>query len=198
VQWRWFIEATLIIMSVALGFSLAQVGEARADRELAARALASLTAEVERNLAILEPLVPIHDRWVSKLADPTAVPEARSGIDVLFGTRPPLPDGTAPFPILRQSAWDAAVSGEAFRLIDYDLATTLSEIYSAQRLVGDNVDRLTAGALSATETYDPAHRAASVGLIWLTVADILAAERVLLARYEEHLPRIRAAIEPTR
>jgi hypothetical protein len=189
----------LIIVSVALGFALAQLGEARSDRRLAERALVSLSAEIELNLAVLAPLVPVHDRWVTALANPDTVRQTGSGIDVFFATRPPLPAGAgSPFPSLRQSAWDAAVSGDALRLIDYDVATTLSEIYRAQEQVRDNVNRLAAGALATTDTYDPQRRAASVRLLWLTVADILAAERALLTSYEEHLPTVRAAVTSSR
>jgi hypothetical protein len=85
------------------------------------------------------------------------------------------------------------VSGEAFRLIQYDLGATLSAVYSVQERVADNVDRLANGALATTDTFDPDRRAASTRLLWLTVADILAAERLLLKRYRASLPSIRAA-----
>jgi hypothetical protein len=189
------VESLLIIVSVALGFALAQFGEARADRQLAERALISLMDEIERNLATLQPLVPVHEEWVAALANPTTANDAMTAVDVLFATRPPLPAGTeTPFPSLRQSAWDAAVSGDALRLIDYDVSTVLSEIYRLQEQVGNNVERLADGALSAAASYDPEQRAPSIRLLWLTVADILAAERGLMAQYQEHLPTIRDAV----
>lgn len=43
------------------------------------------------------------------------------------------------------------------------------------------MDRLAKGALSSAATFDPASRAASVRLLWLTLADIQAAEQMLLA-----------------
>jgi hypothetical protein len=182
----------MVVVSVALGFGLAQFGEARADRRLAERALASLTAEVEQNLAALEPLVPVHETWVAELSAGELPADASSGIDVFLFTRPPLPTGSAPFPILRQSAWDATLSGEAISLIDYDVTATLFEIYTAQELVRANITRLTTGALSATEFFDPADRAASARLLWLTMADILAAEQGLLRTYRDHLEVLRA------
>lgn len=65
---RWLLEGILIIVSVALGFALARFGEYRDDRELAANMLTSLEAEIEHNLAVLEPLVPFHRKWVEDLA----------------------------------------------------------------------------------------------------------------------------------
>ena len=191
----WAVESLLIIVSVALGFALSQFGEARADRRLAERALRSLMDEIEGNLATLQPLVPVHEEWVAALADPTTASEARTAVDALFATRPSLPAGTeTPFPSLRQSAWDAALSGDALRSIDYDVSAVLSEIYRMQEQVGNNVERLADGALSAAATYDPEQRAPSIRLLWLTVADILAAERGLLALYQEHLPAVRSAV----
>jgi hypothetical protein len=179
---------------VLLGFGVAQFGEYRGNRELAARALAGLQAEVEHNWAVLEPLVPIHQAWVEALASPPTPVAGESGIDVWFATRPALPSGApSPFPFLRRSAWDAALSGGVLRLIDYDVAAVLSEIYRLQEITDANVDRLADGALSSTATYDPAARDASVRLFWLTLADIESAERLLLVLYRQHLPMIRAA-----
>jgi hypothetical protein len=43
---HWLLEGSFIVISVALGFGVAQYSDYRADRQLAARALASLQAEV--------------------------------------------------------------------------------------------------------------------------------------------------------
>ena len=85
------------------------------------------------------------------------------------------------------------MSGGALRLIDYDVAAALSEIYRVQEIATDNVDRLAKGALSTTATFDPASRVASVRLLWLTTLDIESAETILLDLYRKHLPTIRAA-----
>ena len=190
----WLLEGGFIVVSVALGFAVTQYGEHRAERELAGRSLTSLQAEIEQNMAVLAPMVPIHARWVKALAKPAGQPSSRAGIDVFFATRPPLPPhATSPFPFLRQSAWDASVSGGALRLIDYDVAADLSEIYRLQETVNRNIDRLANGALSTTATYDPRSRVASVRLLWLTLLDIESAEEVLLDLYRKHLPAVRRA-----
>ena len=189
---HWLLEGLFIVLSVVLGFAVAQFGEYRSDRQLASRALKSLQAEIEHNLAILEPLVPIHGNWVEALAKPETSNRGQSAIDVWFATRPRLPEGAkSSFPFLRRSAWDAAVSGGALRLIDYDVTASLSDIYRVQEIATENVERLANGALSSHSTYDPASRVAAVRLLWLTLADIQSSEATLVDLYRHHLPMIR-------
>lgn len=196
---HWLLEGLFIVVSVALGFGVAQFGEDRNNRHLATRALASLQAELEHNLAILEPMVPIHRRWVEDLAKADTSKSSQSALDVYFATRPDLPaDSKSPFPFLRRSAWDAAMSGGALRLIDYDVATALSEIYRLQEIATGNVERLANGALSSTAIFEPASRVSAVRLLWLTLADIQSAEAALLDLYRQHLPTIRGAANAAR
>jgi hypothetical protein len=196
---QWLLEGLFIIVSVALGFGVAQYGEHRSNRELATRVLKNLQAELEHNLAILEPMVPIHGKWREALARADTSNSGHSGIDLFFAARPALPaNAKSPFPFLRRSAWDAALSGGALRLIDYEVAAALSETYRLQEIATENVDRLAKGGLSSTATFDPASREASVRLLWLTLADIESAEAALLDLYRQHLPTIRAAANAER
>lgn len=190
---HWLLEGLFIVASVALGFGVAQFGAYRSDRELASRVLNSLLAEVAHNSSILEPFVPIHGNWVEALAEAGAAP-GQSALDAFFATRPAMPPGAkSPFPFLRRSAWDAALSGGALRLLDYDIAAVLSEIYRMQETAEENVDRLAQGPLAAVATYDPASRVPAVRLLWLTLADIQSAEAALLDLYQQHLPALREA-----
>jgi hypothetical protein len=187
-------EITLVLVSVALGFGAAQYGEYRNDRTLANRILRSLTGELVQNQALVEPTVPFHEAWVNSLRAATPIP-GQSGMDVWFATRPPLPKGIAtPFVTLRRSAWDAALAAGSLGLLDYGLATALSELYRAQDLVTENVHRLSAGPLSQPTTFDPGTAKASTRLLWLTLADIYTAEGMLLELYEQHLPQLQAAV----
>ena len=52
---HWMAEGLLIVVSVALGFAVSQLGESREERRLAARVLNGVGAEVEYNLATVEP-----------------------------------------------------------------------------------------------------------------------------------------------
>jgi hypothetical protein len=195
---HWMLEGVLIVVSVLLAFAVDEYREARANREFAARVLAGIHAEMEHNLATLEPYVPMHTEWVEALQKVDTSNGTGAGLDVWFATRPPIPlDRKTPFPSLRRSAWDAAVSGDALRLIDYDVAAVLADVYRAQEQASANVQRLAAGALSSTATYDVSTRAASVRLLWLTLADIQSAEALLVDLYRKHLPTVRAATGAT-
>jgi hypothetical protein len=198
---RWLLEAVLVALSVALGFAVAQFGEYRADRELAARVLAGFEAEIKQNLAALEPFVPVHRQWLDALrnVDMSSQP-SRSAFDTFFALRPTLPTGAqSSFAVLRRSAWDTAVAGGALRLIDYDTVAALSETYRIQEIVTSNIDRrLAEGVLSSTATYDPASRAASLALLRFTLTDLVYAEQLLVGRYREELVRIAAPANRSR
>lgn len=190
---HWLLEVLLIVIGVTLGFWVTQLQENRKDREHAARVLEGVQAEVEHNRAVLEPYVVMHEKWTEALAKADTSNSSQSGLDVFFVTRPALPTrATTPFPVLRRSAWDVALSGGALRLIEYDVAAVLSDIYRVQEIATGNVDRLANGVLTSATPFDPANRAASVRLLWLTLADIVSAEAILLDLYRQHLPTIRA------
>jgi hypothetical protein len=191
---HWFFEGALIVASVLLGFVLSEFREAQAERELTGRVLDGIKAEIEHNLSVLEPFVPMHTQWMAALANADTPEDNQTALQVWFATRPPLPlDGTSPFPSLRRSAWDAAVAGGALRLIDYDVAAALADVYGMQEQATANVQRLATGALSTTAVYEAASRPASVRLLWLTLADIQSAEALLLSRYRQHLPTVTVA-----
>ena len=191
---KWLFEGLLIVISVGLGFWVAQMGESRRDRDLAARALASLRAEVDHNVSLLEPMVPFHEQWLAARAAADGAAGTTSGFDVFQSLRPPIPKpAQAPFPFLRRSAWDAAVSGGALRLIDYEVAAALSDVYRVQEIVDTNVNRLASGALASADSFDPARRPETLRLLWLTLADICASERALLELGRQHLPTFRSA-----
>jgi hypothetical protein len=188
---HWFFEGMLIVVSVLLGFGLSEFREAQAERDLTGRVLDGIRAEIEHNLSVLEPFVPMHTQWMEALAKSDTSEGNQSGVEVWFATRPPLPlDGTSPFPSLRRSAWDAAVAGGALRLIDYDVAAALADVYGMQEQATANVQRLATGALSTPAIYEATSRPASVRLLGLTLADIQSAEALLLSRYRQHLPAI--------
>lgn len=190
---RWLPEVTLVLVSVALGFGAAQYGEYRGDQALADRILHSVARELVKNQEQLEPAVPFHEAWLSSLRAASPRPD-QSGLDVWFATRPPMPsEVSTPFVTLRRSAWDAALASGSLGLLDYDVATALSEMYRTQDLVTENVNRLASGALSQSATFDPANGPASTRLLWLTLADIHAAEAVLRDLYRKHLPALEAA-----
>ena len=195
---HWLLEATFILIAVGLAFAVDEYRENRANRELAARALAGIQAELEHNLAVLEPLYPIHQTWMAALNKADTSAANQSGLDLFFATRPPLPaDAQSAFAVFRHSAWDAALSSGALRLIDYDVTAVLSDIYTSQELAASSLNRLTT-FFSSVAAFEPASRVASVRLMWLTMADIESVEGALLGLYRKHLPAIRAAAAAAR
>jgi hypothetical protein len=191
---HWLLEGALIVVSVLLAFAVGEWREARTEHELKERVLRGITQEIEGNLKQLEPFVAMHAQWLDAIDKATPLKPTDTALDVMFATRPALPTGSvAPFPALRRSAWDAAIAGGTMRLIDYDLASSLADVYRIQDIATGNVQRLASGPLSSITTYDPASRPAAVRLMLLTLADIQSAEASLLKLYRQHLPHVRAA-----
>ena len=189
---KWLLEGLLIIVSVLLAFAVDEYRDNRANRELTLRVLDGIKTEVEHNLATVEPYVPMHKTWLGALEHADVSNDRQSALDVWFATRPSS-DRETPFPTLRRSAWDAAVSSGALRQVDFDVAAAMADVYSMQEQLTANVKRLENGPLSSTATYDPASRRASVKLMWLTLADIEYAEELLAKRYHQHLPILEKA-----
>jgi hypothetical protein len=213
---HFLLEGLFIVISVGLGFAMARYSESRSNRELGAVVLQSLRAEVEHNRTTLAPYIPMHTKWLDALGKTdTVAPEdqgrcgnradntflnpperlsCRTGVDVFFATRPPLPaNAPSPFPFLQRSAWDAALTGGTLRFIQHDIVTALSDLYVTQEVVAENIARLANGPFSSAATFDVASREPSVRVLWMTLADIASAEDVLLRQYQEHLPAITAA-----
>ena len=194
----WLLEGLLIVFSVVLGFWVSQLQSARADRELAARVLTTVHDEIAYNVALLGPYVDMHGVWTATLAKEAAQPGTQAAFDVFMRTRPPIPGGGTPFPVLRRSAWDAALAGGVVRLLDHDVAAALSDVYRRQQIVDDNIDRLAYNALGAASTFDVASRTPSLRLLRLTMLDIQSAEAMLAASYRRHTPAVRAALDRSR
>ena len=194
----WLLEGLLIVFSVVLGFWVSQLQGARAERDTAARVLASVHEEVEHNLALLAPYFGMHTTWTAALKKEAAESGTQSAFDVYMRTRPPIPGGGNSFPVLRRSACDVALAGGTIRLLDHEVSTALSSVYRWQQVFDDNVQRLAQGPFGAASTFDPAARNASLKLLWLTLADIQTAEAQLAAEYRRHAPALRAAVDRSR
>jgi hypothetical protein len=185
---HWLLEGVLIVVSVLLAFSLTELGEYRNERELAARVLATTRAELEYNRAALAPFIPIHRAWSETLEREDPASGTGGAIDVLFATRPKLPpEIRTNVPLLRRTAWDTALSTGALRLIDYDVAAGLSEIYGMQDYAGAGFPKL----FSDPSFFDASGRSATIKLAQTTMRELIFAEESLLALYDKHLPAIR-------
>jgi hypothetical protein len=186
----WLAEGAFIIISVLLGFAVAQYGESRADAELKRRALASLQAELEHNLAATEPYVDFHQAYHEALAKVDAAATRESGYQVYIRVRPRQAGQQTDVPILRSAAWDAATMSGALRLIDYDLIAGFSEIYQMQDHLGDAIDRI---PVSTPAFFDPAMGAASVRLSHAAIGELWWGEKTLVELYRKQLDALRAS-----
>jgi hypothetical protein len=196
---HWILEAAFIVVGVVLGFAVAQYGESRQDDQLEARVLRALAQEVEFNQKALEPMVDKHHRWLKALNSWISVPSSRkgnTGRQAFVETLPDIDWAEAqrtgkfelPFPTLRRVAWDTAVSTGALRLIDYEVAAALSEIYGWQESLP--YDTIPSSEISF---YDPAYTVPSAMQLSFALDSIAIAETELLALYTRHLAAIRAA-----
>jgi hypothetical protein len=199
---HWLLEGVFIVISVALGFWVAQVREERQSHELAARVLRGLEAEVQYNLATLEPFLDIQQKWLDAMERLGAATDRQTGFPVcptsstacgvFFATRPNLGEIKTSFPIFRRAAWDTALSTGALRLVDYDLAAGLSEIYQMQDLFRGNLEKV---GVSSTDWFDAAARDAAVRKQYMAMVELQYDERqLLLPLYRKYLPLITAAV----
>lgn len=101
----WLLEGAFIVVSVLLGFAVAQFGEYRSNRELVARVLTGIEAEMIQNLAVLEPFVPMHREWLKGTATIDQAAAGPPAFNAFFSVRPAPPAGAqSSFPSLRRSA----------------------------------------------------------------------------------------------
>jgi hypothetical protein len=186
---RLLIEVGFILVSVGVGFGLARLGDYWSDRALAEEALINLREEVEASASALDSLLVKHRAWQAALSQPGNSAAGENAFMTLFATRP---DSAATIGVpLRAVAWNTAVSTGALRLLDYDVASALSEIYAYQALMTENHNRFTSAALYAPATFDPAQRDIAVRLLQGVMSEIVGNEGHLLTLYQKHLPLLR-------
>jgi len=187
---HWLFEGLFIVLSVLLGFGVAQYGDYRNDQELARRMLTSIRTESEYNNAALDKYLPFHQAWRDRLQNIDAATATGSTLEVFVSARPETDASLAVnVPVFRRAAWDTAISTGALRLIDYDLAAGLSEIYGMQQhAIGTFM-----GLFAQASFYDPASRAATIQLARTALQEMTWAEGQLRELYDKHLPAIRRA-----
>lgn len=189
---QWALEGTFIVLSVALGFAVSQSGESRTERQLALRILESIRAEVEFNKRALAPYVPFHREWRDRLTAADSKTVRTSGADFFFACRPVLPsDMRTNVPMLRHAAWDTATSTGALRLIDYDLAAGLSEIYSLQQYAASTFSAL----FGQSAFYDSGSAVSTARLAQTVMLEMTWTEELLIGLYEKQQPALQAASE---
>lgn len=182
-------ESALIIGSVALGFVVTEWRVRVADRELAHRILSNIVNEVSENRTRLAAQIAHHDALGKTLRESAKPAPGESGWQVITRS---LTSGIDALP-MRQAAWDAAVSSGALRVIDYDIASRLSEIYVLQNEgYGRSVERISL-ALFVPDAFTPGRAAETTDMFRALAGELLGIETYLLEVYERHLPALREA-----
>jgi hypothetical protein len=96
-------------------------------------------------------------------------------------------------PPMRQAAWETAVSSGALRLIDYDVAAAISEIYSTQI----NVYSLNVAGLSSSvftnDSFNPDNRDETLQMFLWMMINLEGVERYLQEVYANNLPVLNEA-----
>ena len=82
----------------------------------------------------------------------------------------------------------------ALRLLDYDLAARLAEIYGAQITTYDSLGRMITSALFTTAMFDPAVRDQAIQVGRHVIEEVEGNERYLKGLYEKHLPALKDAV----
>jgi hypothetical protein len=190
----WLREGLFIVVSIGLAFAVDEFRESRGNRDLEGRALRSVAAELEHNLAQIGPFVDIHRRWAEALAQANTSQDRQNALDVYVAVRPRLPEGArANFPThVRRVAWDAALSTGALRFIDYDLVAAVSEVYAMQDYYGDTA-KLLGGVVTGGPAMDPAASAIAVRQMTVVMREVVFAEELLVDLYRRQLPVVQAA-----
>jgi hypothetical protein len=198
---HWLLEGAFISVSVLLGFSVNHIRETQQNNELAVRVLSGLEAEVKDNLATIQPFIKLHQQWIKTMStmgnvtdqkvDFPVCPTTGTACGVFFASRPPLGNLRTNMPTLRRAAWDTALSTGALRLIDYDLAAGLSEIYQMQDLYKANLEKMGVGS---SDWFDPKSRDATLRKTMMAMIEIEYDQRALiLPLYQKYLPKLTAA-----
>jgi hypothetical protein len=188
---RWLAEGVLVLASVLIGFAVSELGQYRDERGLAESVLRGVRIEVEENEAALTKLESQHSSWETAMAKADITPGKQSAVDVLLASRPS-DNATIGVP-LKRAAWQMAISSGALRLLDYDVAAALSEIYSFQDLLVENHNRLVSTTLYSTASFERSTSDAAVRMLRGVMSEIAGNEVALLDIYRKHLPLLRRA-----
>lgn len=185
---RLLFESALIIASVALGFAVTEWRERAADRALSRRILTNVVAEIRANREWLAAQIPRHTALVEAVKRAPVPAAEQSGWEALTNT---IKEGSGALP-LRRAAWDAAVSSGALRLIDYDIAARLSDIYAFQEDGYGRASRGLGESLFVPETFKPGHAKETLLMFRAMLGELLGQETYMLDVYERHLPALQA------
>jgi hypothetical protein len=180
---RLLLESALIVASILLAFALNRWWEARQDRMLADRALATFAQEIAENRANLARVMPYHEGLHDLFAGLSAAGTVRTFEDVreLEGF-----DGFQPA-FLTTTAWHSALATGAVVHMDYDIVRELSALYTFQNRYTEYSDFR---HLLAPDALADANIAAALFSAEIYLIDVISGARDLIAIYDRVLERL--------
>lgn len=169
------LEASLIVLSVLLGFGISEWRSDQADRELARRAVETLRREIVANQRELATAVENHEEVVRRLREEPGEP---------IGIRPA---------VLRNSAWTTAQATSASLHLDYEVAEIAAELHELQELHREaqimTFERLSTIALNAGGLPQDELEGMRISA-W---SSLIGLEHKLLEEYDRSLDQVGAA-----
>jgi hypothetical protein len=186
---RLLLESGLIVASILLAFALNRWWEARQDRLLADRALATFAQEIAQNRDNLLRVMPYHQGLHELFGSLSAAGAIRTFEDVreLEGF-----DGFQPA-FLTTTAWQTAIATGALVHMDYDIVRELSALYTFQARYTEYSDFR---YLLAPDALADANIAAAVFSAEIYLIDVMSGARDLVEMYDQALARLGVASEP--
>lgn len=181
---RLLLESTLIVGSILLAFALNGWWEARQERQLAERALASFEHEILQNRENLRNVMPYHQELYELFAELSVTGSVRTfddvrGLEGFAGWQPPF---------LTTTAWSTAIATGALAHMDFDMVRELSAVYTLQDRYVQHSD----GAyLMAPGALTDANIGSTVISAEIFLMDVTHGARELLTAYDRLLEVLR-------
>lgn len=172
------LELLSIFIAVFLAFGVNEWRETRRNASLADTALEAIISEMHRNKAIIEQVLPGHEkiREVTSLA--TSIEKLSA--DSLFFM--PI--------ILRNTAWRTASESGAFSYMDYKDATAIAEIYTFQEAYASLTESMMASSFDINN-HDKNKRDAQLEVLRFMSFIFVENEQELLKAYEKALSTLK-------
>lgn len=169
------IEAFSVIFAVLLALGINEWRETRARERLAADALVKLRQEVATNRENLG----------------TALERQRAALEELTVAIEKISEGESRevevglvVEQLRNAAWESTILTDAARYMDFELVSTLSDVYHLQELVDDMVRQLLT-RMTSTDFHDSDRRLNALRSYVDSLAQLVALEKNLMELYDE-------------
>ncbi len=175
---RFGLELLSIFIAVVLAFGVNEWREARRNASLADTALEAIISEMHRNKAIVEQVLPGHEKVREVSSRATSI-EMVSADSLFF----------MPI-ILRNTAWRTASESGAFSYMDYKDATAIAEIYTFQEAYASLTQSMMASSFDINN-HDESKRDAQLGVLRFMSFIFVENEKELLKAYEKALSTLK-------